>query len=198
MKKTGFRLIAAFFTLALAGGVTTAAGCGGSSISSLCEDICACARCTSNDLQACEDKGTKASDDAAAAGCGSEFDDAVTCAGAHVSCQSGNQVGTTGCDAELAALSKCSTTLSVFGKSPCEIAADQIIAKLKACPKPPQLTTTTSGGTQPTCTDAAGTLSLCQAAAFALASCDCIGGGDTTLCTSEQAKTFTDAFTLCK
>lgn len=197
MKKKSYSLVAAFFTLALAGGATTAAGCGGSSIASLCEDICACARCTSNDLQACQDKGNKASDDAASAGCGSEFDDAVTCAGAHVSCQ-GDQAGATGCDAELTALSKCSSTLSVFGKNACEIAVDQIEAKLAGCPTPPQVTTTTSGGGQTTCTAAAGTLVLCQAAAFVQASCDCIGGGDVTLCTADQAKVFTDAFTACK
>ena len=197
MKNKSYSLVAAFFTLALVGGVTTATGCGGASIASLCEDICACARCTSNDLQACQDKGNKASDDASAAGCGSEFDDAVTCAGAHVSCQ-GDKAGATGCDAELAALSKCSTTLSVFGKSPCEIASDQIVAKLLSCPKPPQISTTTTGGTQTECTAAAGTLELCQAAAFAKGSCDCIGGGDVTLCTADQAKMFTDAFTACK
>lgn len=196
MKKNSFSFVAAVFTLALAGSVATATGCGGVSISSLCKDICACSRCTSNDLQACEDKGTKASDDAAAAGCGSQFDDAVTCAGANVSCQS-SQALTKGCDAELSALSKCSKTLSVFGKTACEIALDQFEAKLASCPKPPTASSTTSGGTQPTCTAAAGTLLLCQAAAFVQGSCDCIGGGDVTKCTAAQAKTFTDAFMTC-
>ena len=60
MKKNSFSIVAAVFTLALAGGVATSTGCGGISTSSLCEDICACERCTSNDLQTCKDKGSAA------------------------------------------------------------------------------------------------------------------------------------------
>ncbi len=197
MKKNSFSLVAAIFTLALAGGVATSTGCGGISTSSLCEDICACERCTSNDLQACQDKGASASDQADAAGCSSEFADAVRCSSEKVSCKGSHAVAE-GCEAELVALSKCSTTLSVFGKNLCQIAADQITAKLAGCPNPPTVTTTTGSGTQVECTDAAGTLVTCQAAAFVNASCDCLGGGDITKCTAEQAKSFSDAFTVCQ
>src|SRR6476659_1553438 len=102
MKKNSFSIVAAVFTLALAGGVATSTGCGGISTSSLCEDICACERCTTNDLQTCQDKGATASDQADAAGCSSEFADAVSCAGEKVSCKN-NHAAAEGCDAELAA-----------------------------------------------------------------------------------------------
>lgn len=110
MKKNNFRLVAAFLTLALAGGVSTSTGCGGGSISTFCEDFCDCAGCKGNELQACKDGVDKQSDDAAAAGCGSELDDVITCTNAHFSCQNGGDVGpfAPGCDAVLAALAKCS------------------------------------------------------------------------------------------
>ncbi|MEO5725835.1 MAG: hypothetical protein ABI134_32520 [Byssovorax sp.] len=84
------------------------------------------------------------------------------------------------------------------GGNDCEAAADTISAKLAGCPKPPTVTTTSSTGASAECTDAAGALLKCQAAAFDAASCDCIGGGDITKCTADQAKSFSDAFTACK
>ena len=80
----------------------------------------------------------------------------------------------------------------------CEDAATAISDKLASCPTPPKVTTTSTSGAEATCTDAAGTLLTCQAAAFTAADCNCIGGGDVTKCTAEQAKSFTDAFTACK
>ena len=197
MKHTGFPFIAAIFTLALGSGVVTAAGCGGTSVTTLCDDVCACQRCTSNDLQACQDKGSAAADAADAAGCSSEFADAVTCTSAHVSCK-GDQVVAEGCEAELKALSQCSITLSVFGKSDCQIAVDQVTIKLAGCPVPPQTTSSSSGGGQSECSAAQGKLLLCQVAAFTAASCDCLGAGDITKCTADESKAFSDAFTACK
>jgi hypothetical protein len=196
MKKNSFTFVSAIITLALSGGAATATGCGGLATASLCRDICTCERCTSNDLKACEDQGNKASDAADAAGCSSQFDDAVTCAGAHVSCKDSHAV-TDGCEAELAALTKCSSTLSVFGKSVCELAADQMTAKLKGCPKPLSTNPTSGGGTVQ-CTEALGTILLCQAAAVVNAPCDCIGGGDVSKCTAADSKAFVDAVSLCK
>ena len=40
--------------------------------------------------------------------------------------------------------------------------------------------------------------SICQAAAIASASCDCLGVGDTTKCTADQSKAFSDAITSCQ
>lgn len=197
MKNNSFNFVAVIITLALAGGAVTAVGCGGVSTSSLCEEICACERCTNNDLKTCEDQGDTAADAADAAGCSSEFDDAVACAGANVSCKNDRAVSN-GCDAELTALTKCSSTLGVFGKNACELASDQIVAKLASCPKPPQIGSGSGGGTSAECTAAAGSLLLCQAAAFVQASCDCIGGGDVNKCTAEQSKAFSDAFISCK
>ena len=197
MNNTGFRLVAAIFTLVLASGVASATGCGSSSVSTLCDDICACQRCTSNDLKTCQDKGSAAADAADSAGCSTQFDDAVTCTSAHVSCK-GSQVVADGCDAELTALSKCSATLSVFGKNACQLGADQVVAKLAACPNPPTATTTTGGGTQVECTDATARLITCQVAAILAVSCDCLGAGDASKCTAEQSKAFSDAISTCQ
>ena len=197
MKTSGFRFLAAIFTLALSSGVVAATGCGGVSVSSLCEDVCACQRCTSNDLKTCEDKGHAASDAADAVGCSSQFSAAVACSSAHVSCKSG-KAAADGCDVELAALSKCSATLSVFGKNACQLAVDEITTQLAACPKPPAVTGTSGGGGQPECTDAAGTLALCQAAAIGTTTCDCLGAGDSSQCTQAQLQAFSDALSKCK
>lgn len=197
MKTSRFRLAAAIFTLALSSGVMSATGCGGASVSSLCEDVCACQRCTSNDLATCKDKGSAASDAADSAGCGSQFADAVSCTSAHVSCKSG-QVVAEGCDTEFAALSKCSATLSVFGESACQLAVRQVTVQLAACPKPPAVTSTSSGGGQSECTAAAGTLALCQAAAIGATSCNCLGAGDSSLCTQAELQAFSDAINKCQ
>ena len=197
MKKSSVRFIAAIFTLALSSGVVTATGCGGSSISKLCEDVCACERCTSNDLQTCQNKGSAAADAADAAGCSGQFAEAVACSSSHVSCQDAHAL-TDGCSAELTALSKCSATLSVFGKNACEIAADQVSAYLASCPKPPTAVSTTGGGGQVACTDTVGVLLACRVKAIVEAPCDCLGAGDANKCSQEQLKTFSDALSLCK
>jgi hypothetical protein len=195
MKHTGFHLIAAIFTLALASGVATATGCGTSSVSTLCDDICACQRCTSNDLKACQDQGSATADAADAAGCSNQFADAVTCTSANVSCKN-NQAVANGCDAQFAALTKCSSTLSVLGKDACQLAADKLSAQFAACPSPP-VSTSTGSGTSAECTEAAGRIATCQAAAIAGVSCNCLGLGDATQCTADEQKTFTDALSLC-
>ena len=196
MKNTSFSFLAALITLALAGGAATATGCGGVSTSSLCEDICACERCTTNDFNACVAKGDKAAEEADAAGCSLQFEDAVACSSASVSCNN-SRAAAEGCKVELAALTQCSSTLSVFGKSDCELAADQVLAKFKSCPVPPKSSSGGGGPEQVECSETVGALSLCQAAAIVQASCDCIGGGDTNQCTADQAKSFSDAISIC-
>lgn len=197
MKQTGFHLVAAIFTLAMASGVATQTGCGTSAVSSLCDDICACQRCTTNDLQTCQDKGKAAADAADAAGCSSQFNDAVTCSSANITCKGDNAVAD-GCTAEFTALTTCSTTLSVFGKNACQLAADKITAQLAACPNPPTDTTTSSSGGNTECSDALGALATCQAAAIASAPCACLGLDNANTCTSEQSKAISDALTACQ
>lgn len=197
MKNTSFRVVAAIFTLALASSSVAATGCGGSSISNLCDEVCACERCTSNDLQTCQDNGNAAAKAADAAGCSDQFADLVACSTEHVSCQD-SQALSDGCSSELTALSKCSNKVSVFGKSACEIAVDQVSAYLASCPNPPAPTSSGSGGGQPECTDAEGTLLACQARAIVEAPCDCLGAGDSNKCTSDQLQAFSDALSVCK
>lgn len=195
MKKNSFSLVAAMITLALAGGAASAAGCGGVSTASLCEDICACERCTTNDLEACQAEGDKAADAADAAGCSSQFDDAVACSSANVNCNEDRAV-TDGCDAELTALTKCSSTLSAFGQNACELAADLITAKFTSCggPVPPS----TGSGTTPECTDALGAQYTCLAACFTAADCTIIVADASKPPTAEQTKAFLDCITKCQ
>ncbi len=195
MKKNSFSFVATIITLALSWGAATATGCGGPSTAALCGDICACQRCTTNDLEACQEQGDKAAGDADAAGCSSQFDDFVTCAGANVSCQQDRAVYAE-CDAALAALTKCSSALGAFGQNACELAANLIEARIRSCggTVPPS----TGSGTTPECTDALGAQSTCVAACFSAADCTIIVPDSTTPPTAEQAKSFLDCITKCQ
>ncbi|MCU1678475.1 MAG: hypothetical protein JWM93_3233 [Frankiales bacterium] len=197
MKKNNFGFVAAFITLALGAGAATATGCGGASTSSLCADICACQRCTSNDLQACEDQGDKASSDAASVGCSSQFDDAVACVGAHVSCK-GSSIAVEGCDVELAALSKCSTTLGVLGKDACQIAGDVVAARLQACGVATTPTTSGSGGPTAECSAAAGAQASCVAACVSAADCSLFVNDQKNPPTSQETQAFSDCVNSCQ
>jgi hypothetical protein len=194
--KNSFSFVAALITLALAGGAATAAGCGGVSTASLCADICACQRCTSNDLAACEAQGDKSSAEADAAGCTSQFDDLVTCAGAQVSCKN-DRATFDGCDAQQTALSKCSSKINLLGKTLCELASDVILAKYTSCGGP-AVTTTTTGGTTAECTQAAGVLVTCQAACYNAASCNLVVPDSANPPTAEQAQQYVDCATKCQ
>lgn len=192
MKKNSSKFIAMFITLALSGGAATA-GCGGGVISSLCEDICACQGCTSNDLKACEEQGDKTAEQADAVGCSSQFEAAVTCAGAHISCKETQALVTEGCDAEQAALAKCSSTISVLGTNACALATDVIAAKLKSC----GLTLMPSDGpATPECTAALGAQSTCVAACYDAADCTTLNP-DLGTPTSEQLTAVADCLTAC-
>ncbi|MEP7123671.1 MAG: hypothetical protein ABJE95_22275 [Byssovorax sp.] len=193
MRKNSGTRVAALLVLALAGGLGMTTGCG--PITSLCQQICACVSCSSDGLDACEVGGTRAAEQADAAGCSRQYNAAVACVAAHASCE-GDPTAAPECAAELLLLSTCPKSLGVLGDGACDVAADQIKTKLDSCPSPPKVTGD-DGGPPPACTADAGKLLICQAAAFARGACDCIGGGDVTLCTAGLAKSFTDAFTAC-
>lgn len=195
MKMNSFSFMAMIVTLSLAGGVATATGCGGPSAAALCKDVCACERCTSNDLETCEAQGNKASDDADAAGCSSQFDDAVSCAGTHVSCN-GEQADFKGCDAELAALSKCSSGIHVFGQNDCEAAAASVAVKFESCGGTGGSSGSSGGAVE--CTAAAGAQLLCTAACVDAAGCSLIIADPNNPPTAEEAKAFLDCITSCQ
>jgi hypothetical protein len=195
MKKTSFRFLAAIITLSLSSLAATATGCGGASTSSFCEDVCACQRCTSNDLQACKDQGDKAVDEADAAGCSTQFDDFLTCASAHVSCKD-DQPAFEGCEAEVMAMSKCSSGVDVLGRNPCELAADSVTDKITKCGG--TVTTSSGSGDQTVCSDEQGAQATCQAACIDAADCSLLLGGADPQPTNEQVKAFTDCITTCQ
>jgi len=195
MKKS-FSFVAAIITLALAAGAATSAGCGGVSTASLCGDICACQRCTSNDLETCEVEGDKASDDAAAAGCASQFDDFVSCASEHVSCK-GDRADFDGCEAAQTALSACSKTINVLGKDACERATDLLAAKYTGCGGEVGNITTTGGG-MAQCTDAAAAQLTCISACYVAADCSLLVANPSVPPTNEQVKQYTDCVQPCQ
>ncbi len=198
MKKNRFGLAAAFATLALAGGAMTSVGCGGPSTSSLCAEFCACQSCTSNDRQACEDEGEKASDDADAAGCSSEFDEAVSCALAKVTCDR-DKPSLKGCEAEQTALAKCPSRVNPQLKTSCEKASDQVSSKFGVC----GVTSPTTPTDPMSCSDVQGTFALCSAACVTAASCDflkCAVSNDMAACSAMKdvdSKAFSDCASAC-
>ncbi len=196
MKKNSFSFVAVIVTLALSGGAATATGCGGVSTSSFCEDVCACQRCTSNDLETCKTQGDNAADQADAAGCSSQFDDFLTCASAHVSCKD-DQAVFDECDAQTLALSKCSSAINVLGKNACELAGDAVAAKITNCGG--MVTTSSSaGGSTVDCTPMIAALATCQAACINAAACTVLVNDPNQPATSEQAQAVADCLTKCQ
>ncbi len=196
MKKNSFSFVATIITLALSWGTATATGCGGVSTASLCGEICACERCTTNDLKTCEEQGSQAADQADAVGCSSQFEAFVTCADANVSCKKDRAVFDQ-CDAEQLALTTCSNTINVLGKNPCELAAAMITAKLSGCGVKDTTTSSSSGGTVE-CTDAAGAVVTCQAACLVAADCSVFVNDPSNPATSEQSQAFLNCVTKCQ
>jgi hypothetical protein len=195
MKKNSFSFVAAIITCALVGGVATSTGCGGNEVASLCEDICACQRCTSNDLQACRDAGDQALDQADSAGCSSQFDDVVACSSAHVSCD-GSRAVFEGCDAEVSALTKCSSGLGAFGKNPCERATDRVRLRIKSCGGM-MSTTSTSSGSAMECTAATEITLACQATCIDVAECSLIVPDSNKPPTDAQTQAFINCLKAC-
>jgi hypothetical protein len=196
MKKHSFSFVAAIITLSLSSVAATAAGCGGVSTASFCEDMCACQRCTSDELDTCKEQGAKAADQIDAAGCSSQFEDFLACAGTHVTCEK-DQATYEGCDAELLAMSKCSSTLDGLGKNACERASDSIVARIESCggEVPPA-----SSGTGPEveCNDSLAALATCQAACIDVAACSILVNDPNQPATTEEVQAFSDCITLCQ
>jgi hypothetical protein len=80
-------------------------GCG-TSTSGICEDVCACDRCSESELEACVadlDAGFEPADDA---GCGDQADALLSCWGEAFVCES-NRTVIEGCDDEAEAYATC-------------------------------------------------------------------------------------------
>jgi hypothetical protein len=184
MNKNIFGFSFALLVLALAGSVTAASGCGDSA-AALCDDICACQRCTSNDLDTCRSQADAAEQKAASTGCSSQFDDLVTCTRKNISCK-GNSAVADGCQAEDAALSKCAKgSILLGGGDECTHAADHLAGCLDAMGS-------TSGSTTASCTGAA----LCSAGCFNAADCAAIKDAFSGMPT-DASKSLIDCATKC-
>ena len=191
---------AVIFTLMV--GAVVAIGCGGNgtyivdTVSSICDDVCACTGCTSNDLAACEDEATTSSAAANEAGCSDQFHDVVACVSANMTCVQDKAV-TTGCDAEQEALDVCAAGLDPFQPSICELASEDLDAKYAACGvRLPRATP------PPACTDSVGKTLDCVTTCYQAVSCAYLqcAGGDMAACDTvspEEAQAFADCIVAC-
>ena len=187
---------------ALIVGAAVAIGCGGTDtftvdpVSAICQDICACTRCTRNDVAACEDNTNTSWAAANEIGCSGQFQDVITCVSVHVACEQ-DQAVILGCDAEQVALDSCTGGLDPFQPSVCELAADALAAKYAACrlQRPP--TTAPS-----VCTEALGQTVDCVTTCYEAASCAYLqcDTGDKASCDNvppDEAQAFSDCILDC-
>jgi hypothetical protein len=192
---------AVVFTLLV--GAAVAIGCDGSgtyiidTVSSICDDICACTRCTSNDLEACDNDTLAMSTAASEAGCSDQFKDVVACVSTNLTCVQDEAV-TVGCDAEQDALDVCAAGLDPFRPSLCDLAADALDAKFAVCgvlllPAP----------SPSVCTDSLGWTLGCVTACYKAVSCAYLqcDDGDVDACddvSPEEGKAFADCIIACR
>jgi hypothetical protein len=200
MKKNSFGAV----VFALLVGAAVATGCGGNDtiivvdpVSSICQDICACTRCTRNDLQACEDDAIAMSGAAAEDGCSAEFEDVVACVSANVTCVQDKAV-TAGCDAEQAALDACAAGLEPFEPSACDLASDALDPKYAACGLVPPPATPRAA-----CTDSLASTLDCVATCYEAASCGYLqcDAGNMVACddvSPEETQAFADCIITCR
>ncbi|MFO0759757.1 MAG: hypothetical protein U0359_24935 [Byssovorax sp.] len=158
-------------------------GCGGVSVSSICDEICACESCTSNDRADCEKAGGEAEKQASDAGCGSEFDDFLSCVKDNVHCKSGHTTFD-GCNTQLSALDACSKGTPNPLLNPCDIATNHLVDCLDVTPG--------SGGGPIDCSGQNACVSGCINAASCDEIKDAFGGSPT-----DKSKTFLDCVTAC-
>lgn len=199
MKKNSFGAV----LFALIVGAAWATGCGGDEpfivdpVSLICQDFCACTRCTSNDLAACEDEGYTSAAAASEAGCAAEFDDAIACISANMTCEQDTAV-IVGCAAEQEALDICTGGLEPFQPSVCELAADALEAKYATCGI--QLPPATSPAV---CTDSLGSTLDCVTTCYEAASCAYLqcDDGDVVACDDvapDETLAFGDCVLSCR
>jgi hypothetical protein len=109
-----------------------APGCG-SPAESYCHKVCDCRRCDQTGLGSCPQTMNDLRTEAAEAGCGSQFDEALACAAAaQITCE-GRRAEAEACRAEAEALAECTGGHPIFVASACDIALDEIIAKSEEC-----------------------------------------------------------------
>jgi hypothetical protein len=200
MKKNSFGAV----VFALLVGAAVATGCGGSDtiivvdpVTSICEDICACTRCTRNDLAACEDETNTSWAAASEAGCSDQFQNVVACVSANVTCVQDEAV-TVGCDAQQEALDVCAAGLDPFRPSICDLAGDALDAKYAACgvrlpPATPRRV----------CTDSLASTLDCVTACYEAVSCAYLqcDDGDVAACDEvapDEALAFADCIVACR
>ena len=200
MKKNRFGAV----VFALLVGAAVATGCGGSGtiivvdpVSSICQDICACTRCTSSDLATCEDGANMNGAAASEAGCSDQFQAVVACVSANVTCVQ-NEAVIVGCDAQQKALDVCAAGFDPFQPSVCDLAADALDAKYADCgvrlpPATPRRV----------CTDTLASTLDCVTKCYEAVSCAYLQceDGDMAACddvSPKEAQAFADCIITCR
>jgi hypothetical protein len=182
--KTTLRYVLAFLSLVLGSGLVVM-GCGGASVSDICELICTCNPCTDADRKECESEGEAAKKEAESAGCGSAFGDALTCFHDHASCNDEN-AASDACSSRFDALEACVEGGGIFNVGDdCTRASDY----LAEC-----LNVSTSGSSSATVACEGQT--LCAAQCINAADCAAIKDAFSGVPTS-ASKSFLDCTTTC-
>ena len=97
-------------------------GCGGTSASAICSDVCECTGCSEREEEDCVDSIEDVEKAAADEGCEDAWDEYVSCASDELECRDG-VARSDGCDSEAEALAECTDGASFgggFGVSVCE------------------------------------------------------------------------------
>lgn len=163
-----------------------APGCG-PSVGAYCDKVCDCVGCSDSERTECVDAIEDVRKQAEEAGCGSEFNDVLSCANSELECTN-DSISADGCESEADALNKCGTsTGGGIGNTVCDIAVDAIYAKYEAC-----AIAVEPGGETGECTEALGKQATCVAACVDAASCETLKGED-----SEGAQAFSDCLSVC-
>jgi hypothetical protein len=185
MTKTTVRYLLAFMALGLGSGLV-ATGCGGASVADICDLVCTCNPCTDADRTECEKQGGDAQKAAENAGCGSAFDDALTCFYDNASCKD-NSAADDACKAELKSFDTCTKGGGLFSVGDdCTRASSRLSSCLDV-----SSSGTSSGGTVK-CEGA----TLCTAECVNAADCAAIKDAFSGMATS-GSKSFIDCVNKC-
>ena len=118
------RVVVSAVGLLLAAG---AMGCG-SSVNSLCNEVCDCVGCSEVEEQDCVDEGEDAQKTAEDEGCSDQLDEVYGCYGDQLECRE-SELDLDGCDSEEEALSECMGNRSVGGP----VGSVNACGQIKAC-----------------------------------------------------------------
>ncbi len=183
---------AVLFVFASVGLVALAQGCGASA-GSYCNQVCDCQGCSATEMDECVDAVDDAKKVANEEGCSSEFSELFACLNSETTCDNDKAVAK-GCDEQSVALAACSPKVTGFGKDPCQIYADKVIAKYEGCG-----VEVTVGGEPTECSGEVAAQAQCITPCIEMLGCECIDPGKVEAgeCTAEASIPYINCVSAC-